>query len=98
MKPAAVMGAMTATTDPITAPCVPNVLIGGRPAACLGDTVTGLTITGTVTLGSTTVLIGGRPAARMGDMVNGVNTTTGVPIPAPVPIVLGCVPTVLIGG
>lgn len=64
----------------------PTVLIGGLPAARVGD---GCVCTGTpdsIAKGSGTVLIGGKPAARMGDM-----TAHGGSI------VAGC-PTVLIGG
>lgn len=46
----------------------PNVLIGGRPAATLGDMCTCVGPPDTIVQGSFTVLINGRPAARMGDM------------------------------
>ena len=85
---------------PITGPCVPNVLIGGPPAAVVGDMCTCVgppdTIAPPCSLG---VLIGGKPAARMGDMtVHGGAIVVGmptvligdiqvpsVPIPPPVP-------------
>lgn len=74
----------------------PTVLIGGQPAARLGDMhtcpmVTGVVphVGGPITLGSATVLIGGQPAARMGDMATCVGP--------PDTIVAGCT-TVLIGG
>jgi len=77
----------------ITGPGVPNVLIGGLPAAVMGDMVActmpplaGPHPPSPIVLGSVTVLIGGRPAARMGDM-SGCGA----------PIVMG-MPTVLIGG
>ncbi len=71
---------------PVMGPGVPTVLIGGMPAAVMGDMCTCVGPPDTIVLGSGTVLIGGKPAARMGDMtVHG-----GV-------IVLGC-STVLIGG
>ena len=71
---------------PIMPPGCPTVLIGGLPAACMGDMVTCVGPPDTILLGSATVFIGGKMAARMGDMtVHG-----GV-------IMLGC-PTVLIGG
>lgn len=86
-------------TDPtghpgmISGPGVPNVLIGGLPAAVVGDMhacamppLAGPHPPTPIVLGSFTVLISGRPAARMGDM-----TGCGAPI------VMGC-PTVLIGG
>ena len=77
----------------------PQVLIGGQPAARVGDMHTCPMVTpgtppvphvgGPVTQGSATVLIGGQPAARVGDMATCVG-----PVDA---IASGC-PTVLIGG
>jgi uncharacterized Zn-binding protein involved in type VI secretion len=69
---------------PITAPGAPTVLIGGMPAACVGDICVCVGPPDAIVLGSFKVLIGGRPAARMGDMT----AHGGV-------IVLGC-PTVII--
>lgn len=63
----------------------PTVLIGGLPAARVGDLVTCVGPPDTIAMGSSSVLIGGMPAARMGDM-----TAHGGAI------VLGCF-TVLIG-
>jgi uncharacterized Zn-binding protein involved in type VI secretion len=71
---------------PIIGPGVPTVLIGGLPAAVLGDNATCVGPPATIIKGSATVLIGGKPAARMGD-----NTAHGGVI------VLG-LPTVMIGG
>ncbi|MGJ8744936.1 PAAR domain-containing protein [Polaribacter sp.] len=45
----------------------PTVLIGGMPAARVGDMATCVGPPDSIVLGSTTVLIGGMPAARMGD-------------------------------
>lgn len=97
-KPAARMGDSTAHGGTIAAGC-PTVLVGGQPAARLGDMHICPMVTpgvppvphvgGPVTLGSATVLIGGQPAARMGDMA----TCTGPPDT----VAAGC-PTVLIGG
>lgn len=70
---------------PVAGPCVPNVLIGGMPAATLGDMCTCTGPPDCIVMGSSTVLIGGKPAARMGD-----STAHGGSI------VLGCF-TVLIG-
>jgi len=70
---------------PITAPGAPTVLIGGTPAARVGDMVTCVGPPDAIVLGSFTVLIGGQPAARMGDLTAHGGT-----------IILGC-PTVLIG-
>ena len=71
---------------PIVGPGVPNVLIGGMPAAVVGDMCVCVGPPDSIVQGSATVMIAGRPAARMGDM-----TAHGGSI------VLGC-PTVLIGG
>lgn len=71
---------------PIIGPGIPTVLIGGLPAAVVGDQVTCVGPPDTIIKGSVTVLIGGRPAARMGD-----STAHGGAI------VLGF-PTVMIGG
>lgn len=71
---------------PITGPGAPLVLIGGLPAACVGDLCTCVGPPDTIAMGSMTVLIGGKPAARMGDPT----AHGGV-------IILGA-PTVLIGG
>jgi len=77
----------------ITGPGVPTVLIGGLPAAVVGDIHTcsfpppaGPHPPTPIVKGSFTVLIGGRPAARLGDL-SGCGA----------PIIFG-LPTVLIGG
>ena len=70
---------------PITGPGAPTVLIGGMPAAVMGDMCVCVGPPDTIILGSTGVFIGGKPAARMGDQT----AHGGV-------ITLGC-PTVLIG-
>jgi uncharacterized Zn-binding protein involved in type VI secretion len=79
-----VTGVVPHVGGPITAPGAPTVLIGGLPAARVGDLVTCVGPPDTIALGSFTVLIGGQPAARMGD-----TTAHGGSI------VLGC-PTVII--
>ena len=71
---------------PIVGPGAPTVLIGGLPAAVLGDTCVCVGPPDSIIKGSATVLIMGKPAARMGDSTAHGGT-----------IVLGC-PTVLIGG
>jgi len=77
MKPAARVGDMhvcpmaTPTPHvggPILPPGAPTVLIGGMPAAALGDMCVCAGPPDMIAIGSTMVLIGGRPAARMGDM------------------------------
>lgn len=71
---------------PILPPGCPAVLIGGLPAACMGDMATCVGPPDSIVKGSATVLIGGRPAARMGDsMAHGGTIVAGLP-------------TVLIGG
>ena len=70
---------------PVMGPGTPTVLIGGMPAAVMGDMCTCVGPPDSIIMGSTGVLIGGKPAARMGDpTVHG-----GM-------IAVGC-PTVLIG-
>lgn len=71
---------------PIAGPGCPTVLIGGLPAAVLGDSCVCVGPPDSIIKGSATVLIGGKPAARMGD-----STSHGGSI------AIGC-PTVQIGG
>ncbi len=71
---------------PILPPGAPTVLIGGLPAAKLGDMCVCTGPPDSIIAGSGTVLIEGMPAARMGD-----STAHGGSI------VLG-EPTVIIGG
>ena len=52
---------------PILPPGVPNVLIGGLPAAVVGGMATCVGPPDVIAKGSMKVMIGGRPAARMGD-------------------------------
>jgi uncharacterized Zn-binding protein involved in type VI secretion len=61
----------------------PTVLIGGMPAARVGDMATCVGPPDSIVMGSTTVLIGGAPAARMGD-----STAHGGTIVAGAPTVL----------
>ena len=81
-----VTGLVPHVGGPILPPGCPTVLIGGLPAATLGDMLACAGGPDTIIKGSATVLIGGKPAARMGD-----NTAHGGVI------VLGCL-TVNIGG
>lgn len=94
-KPAARLGDSTAHGGSITVGC-PTVMIGGAPAARVGDMHVcpmwdGMKphVGGPISMGSATVTIGGAPAARMGDMAQCAGP--------PDSIVGGC-PTVLIGG
>lgn len=71
---------------PILPPGAPTVLIGGLPAAAVGDPATCVGPPDSIVRGSATVLVGGRPAARMGDQ-----TAHGG-------VIVGGFPTVMIGG
>ena len=65
---------------PITGPGAPTVLIGGLPAAVLGDMVVCVGPPDSILLGSPTVLITNKPAARMGDTTaHGGSITLGCP-------------------
>lgn len=68
---------------PIIPPGAPTVLIGGLPAARMGDSCGA----DAIIKGSATVMIGGMPAARMSDSTAG----GGLILPP-------CALTVLIGG
>ncbi len=52
---------------PCSGPGAATVLIGGLPAAVVGDMAVCTGPPDTILQGSSTVLIGGKPAARMGD-------------------------------
>ena len=71
---------------PILPPGCTTVMIGGLPAAKVGDMATCAGPPDTIITGSGTVFICGSPAARMGDSTSHGGT-----------IVAGC-PTVMIGG
>ncbi|MEJ8816349.1 PAAR domain-containing protein [Lacibacter sp. H407] len=62
-----VTGTVPHVGGPVLPPGCPTVLIGGQPAARVGDMLTCSGPPDTIIMGSTTVLIGGMPAARMGD-------------------------------
>lgn len=87
----------------IIPPCAPTVLIGGLPAARLGDmTMPCMMIPcvpggpGIIQMGSVTVLISGQPAARMNDPTT--HASCVAPIPSPTGRIMPpCCPTVLIG-
>jgi len=80
-----VTGMVPHVGGPVSVPSVPTVLIGGAPAAVMGDICTCVGPPDTIIMGSSGVFIGGKPAARMGDPT----AHGGV-------IVVGCL-TVLIG-
>jgi uncharacterized Zn-binding protein involved in type VI secretion len=90
---AARVGDPTGHPGVIAGPGVPTVLIGGMPAATVGDNhvcsmppLAGPHPPSPIALGAFTVLIGGKPAARMGDIAG-----------CGAPIIMGC-PLVEIGG
>lgn len=80
-----VTGTVPHVGGPVMPAGEPTVLIGGMPAARVGDMCTCAGPPDSIVMGSTTVLIGGMPAARMNDTTAHGGT-----------IVAGC-PTVLIG-
>jgi uncharacterized Zn-binding protein involved in type VI secretion len=71
---------------PIVGPGAPTVLIGGLPAARVGDMLVCVGPPDSIVMGSATVMIEGMPAARLGDETAHGGT-----------IVIG-EPTVMIGG
>ena len=90
---AARIGDPTGHPGVIAGPGVPTVLVGGMPAAVMGDNhvcsmppLAGPHPPSPITLGSLTVLAGGMPMARMGDIAG-----------CGAPIIMGC-PLVEVGG
>ena len=81
-----ITGVVPHVGGPVLPAGCPTVLIGGLPAARVGDMLTCTGPPDTIAAGSGTVNIGGAPAARMGDST----AHGGV-------IILGCF-TVIIGG
>ena len=63
-----VTGIVPHVGGPILPPGCPTVIIGGLPAARVGDMAVCAGPPGVIAMGSATVLIGGQPAARLGDM------------------------------
>lgn len=92
MASAVRIGDITSHGGVVVGPGAPTVLIGGQPAAVMGDThacpivVPGHLPSSPFLSGSATVLIGGKPALRTTD-VSGCGAMA----------VVGC-PTVIIGG
>lgn len=81
-----VNGTVPHVGGPVLPPGCPTVMIGGMPAARVGDMLTCTGPPDSIIMGSSTVMIGGAPAARQGD-----STAHGGAI------VIGCA-TVIIGG
>jgi len=66
---------------PILPPGAVRVLIGGLPAARIGDQCFCVSAPDVIALGSFKVMIGGRPAARMGDQTaHGGVIVSGYPL------------------
>ena len=81
-----VTGVVPHVGGPILPPGSVTVLIGGLPAARVGDMCVCTGPPDSIVMGSSTVMINNMPAARMGDV-----TAHGGSI------IIGC-PTVMIGG
>jgi uncharacterized Zn-binding protein involved in type VI secretion len=62
-----VTGTVPHVGGPVMPPGEPTVLIGGMPAARVGDLATCTGPPDSIVMGSATVFIGGMPAARLGD-------------------------------
>jgi uncharacterized Zn-binding protein involved in type VI secretion len=76
-----VTGIVPHVGGPILPPGCPMVLIGGLPAARVGDMATCAGPPDVIILGSFTVLIGGQSAARMTDMTaHGGTIVLGFPM------------------
>ncbi|MCJ2011866.1 PAAR domain-containing protein [Methylobacterium sp. J-076] len=75
-----VTGIVPHVGGPIIAPCCPTVLIGGLPAARVGDMANCTGPTDSIAMGSPTVQISGQMAARIGDpTVHGGVIVAGLP-------------------
>jgi uncharacterized Zn-binding protein involved in type VI secretion len=81
-----VTGVVPHVGGPISGPGATTVLIGGKPAAVVGDMCVCTGPPDSIVKGSATVMIGGKPAARLGDSTAHGGT-----------IIIG-IPTVMIGG
>ena len=62
-----ITGVVPHVGGPILPPGAVTVLIGGMPAARVGDMCTCVGPPDSIIMGSMKVMIGGKPAARMGD-------------------------------
>ncbi|NOZ26262.1 MAG: PaaR repeat-containing protein [Nitrospirae bacterium] len=87
MPSAARVGDMTNHGGTVSGPGIPNVLIGGMPAAvatdihvCALPPNTHQPTSSPFPMGSTTVMIGGKPALRVGDAcICGASAAIGEP-------------------
>jgi uncharacterized Zn-binding protein involved in type VI secretion len=76
-----VTGLVPHVGGPIVGPGCPTVLIGGMPAARVGDMLACVGPPDTIALGSSTVLIGGMPAAQLGSLcAHGGAVVAGCPV------------------
>ncbi|WP_238686509.1 MULTISPECIES: PAAR domain-containing protein [Xanthomonas] len=62
-----VTGVVPHVGGPIIGPGAPTVLIGGLPAARIGDSAVCVGPPDSIVMGAPTVIISGQPAARLGD-------------------------------
>ena len=75
-----VTGTVPHVGGPVMPPGEATVLIGGMPAARVGDMCTCTGPPDSIVMGSTSVLIGGMPAARMNDTTaHGGSIVAGCP-------------------
>ena len=81
-----VNGVVPHVGGPVLPAGCPTVLIGGQPAARVGDMLLCAGPPDTIAMGSSTVMIGSMPAARIGD-----TTAHGG-------VIVQGIPTVIIGG
>jgi len=76
-----VTGVVPHVGGPIMPPGAPTVLIGGMPAARVGDMCVCTGPPDSIVMGSTRVMIGGKPAAYMGSTTaHGGTVTLGYPM------------------
>ena len=75
-----VTGVVPHVGGPILPPGCPKIMIGGLPAARMGDQAICTGPPDVIVMGCPTVLFGGQPAARMGDpTAHGGSILTGYP-------------------
>ena len=75
-----VTGTVPHVGGPILPPWAPTVLIGGMPAALVGDMCVCTGPPDSIVKGSATVMIAGKPAARRGDATaHGGTIVAGLP-------------------
>ena len=80
-----VTGLVPHVGGPVISSSAPNVLIGGLPAAAVGDLCVCVGPPDTIVKGSSTVLIGGKPADRMLD----ITAHGGVIVKGEISVIIG---------